>query len=334
MAKVRCCVSLLTAAPLLAPATAQAASALVEWEAPDACPGASAVFERLSASLGYEPQTLGKLTRVRGDVVPSAHGYRLSLEVSESGRRSSRWLEAPSCEDLVDAAVLAITLALAPENAAQPAPPLSPAEGASSASSASAPRHAGEAHAGIDLPPRQDPGGEASAVPVRGVASLGVVTELGALPEPALGLSVSAGAHWPAWSAEAYGMLFGSQRLRPRPGQSIDFELSVAGLRGCHRWLASPWAIDSCGGVEAGRWEAFGAALQAARRSRDLWLAPVASLSGSLSLTQTLALELRAEAALPLTRKRYIINENEDVHTPSAVSWRLTAGLSIGTRGR
>lgn len=314
------------AATVAAPRSATAgASALVEWEAPEACPGAAVVFERLSASLGYEPQALGKLSRVRGNVVPSARGYRLSLEVYESGRRSSRWLEAPSCEDLVDAAVLAITLALAPENAG-----VAPAAGSGAPAEPTR-----DAALTVDAAPAAESlPVEATAAPVRGVAALGVVAERGALPELALGVSVSAGAHWPTWSAELYGMLFGGQRLTARPGQSIDFELNVAGLRGCHRWPWRTLALDGCAGMEAGRWEAFGGDLADARRSRDLWLAPTGAVAGSLVLTQTLALELRAEGAVPLARKRYIINDDEGVHTPDAVSWRLTLALAISTRGR
>ena len=112
----------LLSAGLTRPALAQSPAALVEWEAPEACPGAASVYERLTLALGYEPQTLGKLSRVRGVVVPHGAGYQLSLEVFEVGRRSSRWMEAASCEDLVDAAVLAITLALAPDSAAASPP--------------------------------------------------------------------------------------------------------------------------------------------------------------------------------------------------------------------
>jgi hypothetical protein len=159
-----------------------------------------------------------------------------------------------------------------------------------------------------------------------------VLAELGALPDPALGVSVSAGARWPVLSVAAYGMLFESQRLAARPGVYVDFELSVAGLRGCGRALSRPIALDACAGMEVGRWEAFGASLQVARRSRDLWLAPMVELEASRVLLGPLALELSAGAALPLARKRYIINESEAVHTPDAISWRLLAGLALATR--
>lgn len=309
---------------------ARAASARVEWEAPEACPGAAAVFERLSVSLGHEPQTLGKLTRVRGDVVPSAAGYRLSLEVQESGRRSSRWLEAASCDDLVDAAVLAITLALTSETAA---PQAEGALGASTSTNGAAkPIDAGGVTPAGSSPPVADALTDSGSVPVRGVASLGIVAERGALPKPALGFRVSAGAEWVGWSLGAHGISFGSQRLAARPDESVDFELGVAGLHGCRRWLEQSLQLDSCVELEAGRWEAFGADLQASRRSRDLWLAPGAALVAGVALTSGLAVQMHADTLLPLARKRYIVNENEDVHTPGAVSWRLAVGFVLGTR--
>jgi hypothetical protein len=298
-------------------ALAQSPPSLVEWEAPQACPGAASVYERLTVALGYEPQTLGKLSRVRGVVVPHGAGYQLSLEVFEGGRRSSRWMEAASCEDLVDAAVLAITLALAPEGSA-----------------ASANHPAGEmeetspAQEAVVRPVAPEPAAE----PTRGTASLAAVVELGALPDPALGVGMSAGARWPVLSVAAYGMLFESQRLAARPRVYVDFELSVAGLRACGRALSQPLTLDACAGMEVGRWEAFGASLQEARRSRDLWLAPMLELEASRVLIGPLAVELSAGAALPLARKRYIINESEAVYTPEPISWRFLAGLAVATQ--
>jgi hypothetical protein len=280
------------------------------------------VYERLTTALGHEPQTLGTLSRVRGVVVPHGPGYQLSLEVFESGRRSSRWMEAASCEDLVDAAVLAITLALAPESNVTAED--GDAAGSSPVGAASGASAAHEGDAGRALPER-------AAEPARGTASLAAVLEFGALPDPAIGLSVSAGARWSVLSVAAYGMLFESQRLEARPGVDVDFELSVAGVRGCGRALSQPLALDACAGMELGRWEAFGASLQEARRSRDLWLAPMLELEASRVLIGPLALQLSAGAALPLVRKRYIINESEALHTPDPISWRLLAGLALAT---
>src|SRR5438046_2078410 len=89
------------AAALSSPLWVNRASALppasiVEWDAPEACPGALDVYRRLDAVLGAATTTLGRLSRVRGTVARTPSGYRLSLEVSERGRRSSRVLESQS----------------------------------------------------------------------------------------------------------------------------------------------------------------------------------------------------------------------------------------------
>jgi hypothetical protein len=323
------------------PAAAQTV-ALMEWDAPEPCPGALSVYQRLSAALGHEPKTLGRLSHVRGSVAGRAGSYQLSLEVSADGRRSSRLIEAASCDDLADVAVLAITLALAPEEAKRPAGNGGAALGVMPRELPTAASHAPPSDApAADAPTSDAPTATPSAsppetvradVPARGSASLGVVTELGALPRPAFGVGVSAGAHWQVLSLAAYGMLFGSERIDARPAVGVDFDLTLGGVRGCGRVLSLPLGLDACAGMEAGRWEVFGASLQGARRSRDLWLAPVLGLEASRALTSTLALELGAGAALPLLRKRYVINDGEVVHTPDPVSWRLLAGLTISTR--
>src|SRR5207253_765373 len=87
-------------------------ASLVEWDAPDDCPGALDVYRRLQETLRGPMQTLDRLSRVRGIVVRAPDGYRLSLDVYGRGRRRSRVLESPSCDDLADAAAFAIRLAL------------------------------------------------------------------------------------------------------------------------------------------------------------------------------------------------------------------------------
>jgi hypothetical protein len=69
-------------------ASAAGAAALIDWDAPESCLGALDVYARLSSVLGYEPETLGKLSHVRSSVVRTPSGYRLVLEAFEDGRRA------------------------------------------------------------------------------------------------------------------------------------------------------------------------------------------------------------------------------------------------------
>jgi hypothetical protein len=89
-----------------------AAATPIEWEAPEGCPGVQVVHEELQRALGHELGELGGLSRVRGAIVAEAAGYRLTLEVSDAGRRSLRFIHAERCQDLANAAALAIALAI------------------------------------------------------------------------------------------------------------------------------------------------------------------------------------------------------------------------------
>jgi hypothetical protein len=299
------------------PAFAAGITSLVEWDAPEGCAGALEVHARSSRLLGYEPDTLGKLSRIRGSVVRTAQGYRLVLEAFEHDRRSSRVFEAASCDDLVDTAALAIALAIAPEQTAAgtPEPPrgAGPADALSSAPSSSG-----------------DAAGAGSGAPsLRGFAAADALVESGALPRPSPGVAVRAGVLLGALSLAAQGALFGAQTLGVAPDQNVEFELLAAGVRGCWRLRETPPRLNACAGAEAGRYRGIGLGLTPARQVRDLWLAAGAALDAEWPLGPALAVELRAEPMLPLLRKQYTVNGRDDVHAPDVVSARLYLGLIL-----
>ncbi|HWO10848.1 MAG TPA: hypothetical protein VNN80_15245 [Polyangiaceae bacterium] len=301
--------------------TAQAAgvASLIEWEAPDGCPGALEVHARLTSVLGGEPESLGKLARVRGSVVRSGAGYRLVLEALERDRRSSRLFEASSCEDLVETAAIAIALAIAPESA----PPLPNGE-VLETHIVPAP-----AAAAADEPVESDPPDNAEGASVRGLASAGAVVEYGALPGPTPGVAVGGGVRLGALSLGLHGAWLATDTLRVAPGRDVEFDLIYAGMRGCYALPTWGPELGACACFEAGRLRALGLELDQGRAVEDLWLAAGAALEARWALGRALGLELRAEPMLPLNRKEYTINGSDDVHTPSRVSARLYLGLTF-----
>jgi len=304
-------------------ARAGGARALIEWDAPEGCPGALEVYARLSNVLGSEPDTLGKLSRVRGTVLRAGTGYRLVLETLEHERRSSRLFEASSCDELVDAATLAIALALAPEGEApggageprvepsvtpSPAPP---------APSVAADRELSESEPG--------------AASYGGVANAAAVVEYGALPRAAPGVAIGAGVRWGAPSVHLQGVWLAPERLSVAPGREIELELMTAGLRGCYELRSAAPRLDACLGVEAGRMQARGLELQGAREVSDLWLAAGAALDARWALSHAIAVGARAEPMLPFERKEYTVNGSDAVFAPSRISARLYLGLTLST---
>lgn len=307
------------AAVFSSPSVASAAdpAPLIEWEAPTSCPSAAAVDERLTATLGFEPQTLGELSRVRASIRVANGKYRLALDVFErGGRHSSRLIESASCSELVDAAAIAITLALAPESHARAAPNV---EGRAAASAPSIPADGGAAE------------GPFEAFDWDFFVSGSALIESGALPRPALGFDARLGTQLGAWSIAAFGVLLEPQRETVRPEQEVELGLLLVGLRGCRELLRARVMVAGCASFEAGRYAARGVSLQRDATQSDAWLAPAVSLELSGELIGPLGAVLRAESALPLTRKQYTVNGSEDVHASAPVSSRLSLGLSLST---
>lgn len=302
---------------------AASAASLVEWDAPEACPGALEVHTRLSAVLGYEPEKLGKLSRVRGSVMRTPRGFRLVLEAFEQGRRSSRLFEAASCDDLVDAAALAIALALAPDRSSAS---LRPATTAGSEPNGVTPARS---EAGTrDVLPRI-PSARSEAPHLRPFAAADAVLEYGALPQLATGLAIAGGVHLGVVSLGGYGVLLGAQRLRVAPAQNVEFELLFGGVRACSVLLDRALRLEGCAHLELGRFSALGLALSPSREARDLWLAAGGSLQALWPLNGALAVELRAEPMLPFGRKQYTVNGSEAVHAPAVLSSRLYLGMKL-----
>jgi len=327
----------LVASSLSGPAAAASVASRVEWEAPEGCAGALELHARLSQLLGREPETLGKLSRVRGTVVKAASGYRLVLETFERDRRSSRVFEAARCDDLTDAAALALALAIAPEQAGGVG---SAAAGAAAGTSdADAARLVPSENADVAESAAGGDGGTAAdagpgAPSARGFAAAQALVEWGALPRVTPGVAVSAGVNVGALSIAAQGALFGAQTSSVAPDQDVEFDLFAGGVRGCWALLGrvqldSAPRLNACACFEAGRYRGRGLGLTPARQARDLWLAAGAALDLEWPLGPAIGVQLRAEPMLPMLRKQYTINGSDDVHAPDALSARLYLGLIL-----
>lgn len=301
-----------------------AITSAIEWEAPESCPDTQALYARLSALLDHDLSALGS-ARVRGVVVRAEAGLRLTLEVVDSGRRSSRVLLADDCTDLFEVAALAIALAVHGQNvSAEPPGDVTSQASAMPAPFADASQMGEEAEAERSIPE--------AAHRLRWSAGAEAVIDFGALPALAPGLTVDSRVHWGPWALGVYASLLPEQRRVVGGGSHVDFGLMVAGLRACHALLGGGSSLDACVGFEAGRFTAFGSELDASRQIEDLWLAPGGAIEFRQSMWRALRLSVRAESLFPLLRKQYAVNETDAVHAPSRVDLRLFVGLTLAGR--
>jgi hypothetical protein len=307
---------------VLSPGRADAATPQwrIEWEAPSTCPDSGAIYERLRERLGDEAIS-GELPPVRGVIVPIGDDQRLHLDIEEGGRRSSRVITGGDCDELVDAAVLAITLALQDDGSVAmlddaPSKPVSERAGA--------PVPDDGRLDGPEPAPRK-PG--ASRLRVSGTVE--AVLDLSALPEPAPGLAIAVRGELDRFGLSVYAAWLPAQRLGVRANEFVDFELVTGGVRACHALFEGVIRADACALLEVGRLAASSADLDSSRDVANLWLATGAAFEVRKRVLQGLEVQLRAEPLVPLLRKQYAVNQGERVHAPAPFDARLSLGLAI-----
>lgn len=307
-------------------AHADEAATLLEWRAPEGCPDARAVEQRLTAEHEQALAALAGFDQVSGTIEPRSSGWLLTIELVAHGERSSRLISAERCDDLADAAAVAIGLALeqqrqasrsAGENAEHLA--LEPGSGAGTAPATRTP-------AAVDTAPSST---DSAAYRLSFGADL--VLDVSSLPELAPGVGVHARLGRERWQVALYGAFLPARELSLGAEQGVDFSLLAGGARGCFAPLGGVLRPAVCAGAEVGRFSADGSGLRDARRADNPWLAPTAGLELSPQLWQGVFVDVRADALVPLIRKYYAVNDTDDVFRPPPVALRFYLGVSLTT---
>jgi hypothetical protein len=310
-------VALLMAEPAPAsdaePRAPEPQATVLEWRAPDGCPDARAVYESLSAVLGRAPVALGEFSEVSGTIEPRDGRFVLTIEMVEHGRRSSRLISAPRCEDMAEAAAIAIGLALTSER-----------EPDTVAQAAGAPPP-------VTLPSELD----APAPPVherayRLALSADALLDLNSLPSAAPGLRVQGRVQIGLASLALYGAFLPGSELAVGAREQVEFSLLAGGARVCYLPPGGALSLAACAGGEVGRYSADGGELNDARRVHNLWLAPSAGLELGVAFSRSFGAELGADVFVPLVRSRYAVNDTELVFRPPEAAIRLYLGLCWG----
>jgi hypothetical protein len=331
---------------LQAPRDVFAAEERMRWDAPLGCPGLEAVRAAVSAIAGSRKIELGRRS-VRGRVERAGAKWRLLLELEDGLRRRSRILTAPRCEDLVQAAGVAIVLAFDTSAEAgkldEPGEPEVTEGGTATAEEAElAQRDSGTERpppAPVETPaplPPLAPEAPSSSPPTEIPVSAGAL-QLGAnalvdgaaLRRAALGVELSFGWRWGALELAAYGAWLPPQRYVQGSRGTADFALLSGGIRAGYALAVG--VVDLAGyiSLELGRLSARGVDLIDARTFHDLWVAPSAGVQLEKRIAAGWSLVARAGALLPLTREGYDINADERIHRPAALGVRGSAGVGL-----
>lgn len=301
---------------------------LLDWQAPAPCPDAAAVQQRLSASLAALPGGWEPGARVRGRV--SGGGGKewvLELDLERaapqgSGIPARRRLSAPHCDELADAAAVAIALALGDGRGARQLAQSEPPPAASALPS--------QATSIADVAPTEST--REPAAPWLLALSADAVLDSGLLAGVGWGVAAGAQVEHRGWSTGVYGVWLPERAEDVGPGQGADFQWLAAGLRGCRQVSSASLRVHGCAGLELGALSAAGFGLSQAADSSSLVLAPVLGAGVSWPLERW-ALTSRLEGLLPLPRQEYTVDAGRRIHETPALVVRWTLGVAVDLLG-
>jgi hypothetical protein len=302
----------------------------LSWHAPAGCSTATAIRERVTDLLGEPELDLRHVRRVEGRVSQTRDGWALHLTLVDAFGKRERQLASPHCADLAEAAAVAISLAFEAARArerSEEAEPSAPVERTPAAPPSVEPPAASAAPDSSFVAPPAAPRASTAPEPWFGAE---LWLDGHALPSAAAGASLVAALRLQDLRLGAFAGWLPGVEQSVGPGQSVRFSLLLGGVRACY--TLGHGVIDTalCAGFEAGRLSARGAGLLSARSASDLWLAPQLGLELASALSSQLALQLRADAIVPLLRQGYAINETDDVHHVASLGVRAAFGLLVG----
>jgi hypothetical protein len=306
--------------------SAQAASAAeLELGEPATCITADELAFRVERALG-KPLGAAESLQLSARIQPEPAGFGARLEVLRAGQRGLRSLHAATCEEVSEALVVAIVVAIGEGEDAEAAEPrTAPAEPASSPAPADA----------ASPPPSAEPESEAASAPsITGSAWL--IADTGTLPATGLGAGVGITLGWPRLQLRAVGTLLPEREgsvnaaAPDSPGASIG--LLAGSALGCVpvTSLASALSVAACAGWELGQLSGSGTHVATPYHQSAFWSAARLDLGARWALLPSaLSLELLLTAVAPFTRDEFILKDLGSVYRPASLLGRLGLGLGL-----
>lgn len=314
---------------LVWPRPARAAS--FAWSAPESCPTAEVVRERVETELELE---LGNLPEIafQAQATMAGKGYELRLAARKNEAVYERRVLASTCDELVDVLVAAMSLAIE-SLAPRPVDPEADSAGADGDETASGPIPAPRRREPRPNPGRREKGGPAA--PGRppsfgGWANVDALLDVGALPGPAIGAETGVAVGTRSYASRLSLALLPAQRFGLTGTAQGDFSLLFAHARFCHTPAWAPWRLLACIGGEIGRLSGEGVRVTNPRHGSATWVAVGPELGVLLRPSQP-AWGVSAWVGLPvpLARQPFELTELGTVHTPARVGVRAGVGLDV-----
>jgi hypothetical protein len=347
---------------------------MLAWAVPNECPNAESVVQRLMALGGGDAARFADAGTVRGVIVKELDEWVLVLQIAQAADTGSaasaaattpgRVLRANDCDELANAAAVAIAIALGGSAEAREQNPKTSTPGSSRPAASAERALAATDSAGMQprLPASsrarrsaavapsspvvssiassassfeaEAPAEDVGALSKSGSSSFGfvpsveLVLDSTSLGRPALGPGVQLQLRWAALGIGVYGLWLPERQIQLAQTQYVELSLLSGGLRGCYRILDAAPTIDACGSAELGALGAAGKGLLDAQRRRDPWGAATGGVLLGVDVGTSLHGGLRLEAVVPFSHERYLVNRDQLVHEVPAASARLALTLA------
>jgi hypothetical protein len=296
------------------------AAAELRWTVPAGCGDGAALERKVSELLGEPLAQLSALS-IEGVIREQSPGqFRLWLQMRlppAGSPQSVRELEAADCQELFEAAALAISLAVTnSEQRVSTAEPRVPA--AAPAFDPESPRPAQtKASAPVD----------AEASFVLGAAAL---LDVGAFPQAAWGseLELAWQQRWLRISAQGGWLPPQRQRLADGSNQA-EFALAFAAVSLCGRAQLGVLQGAACGGFEMGRLSAQAVDIALPKHASTAWRALEARLAIMWPFAAHIALLGSLGLSVPLTRAQFVLDGSRPEQRASLLCLRSLLGVEI-----
>lgn len=308
-------------------APAEAASPL-RWSAPDECPDAVAVEERIVRLVGGAPATDGVVLDARVTRLPDGRGHALTMRTGAGATAHERTVTAATCDALADVAALVVAVTTEPVDTAEHVAlaDIAPAVVAPLESTPDETAVRGSSTRAT-LPRAPTPRRSRSRVEVtlrpRLAASIGALP--GATAGGDLGLSVG--------DARVRGELVAGYWLPRRTGageRALRVSLGTVSPRVCGSLPQPRVGVVACVGPELGvmRGEGNGAT------RRPTWIALALEIGARIRVRGRVSLWTSAGVAAPLRFPVFRVREGGgdtvELFRPAAATGRLLVGVEVG----
>jgi hypothetical protein len=306
-------------------ATKPTHAATLAWNSPSDCERADAVEARVEELVGRPLATVEE-PNFEVSVVGSGETWTLAIVTEGAGKTSRRELRGRSCDEITDAAAVAMALTIrarAPdsESGTEPTPPEAKPEPA-----APAPRAATNVSRPPNTPTARPPRATASAV--GGFIGIGTLLDTAALPGPTVGAGLDGGVRWEWLRAELQAAAFAPRTATLGDGRSGTFSLLSGALLACVEPAARTVAVFGCGGFELGRLAGEGHGVTDPVVATMRWTAARLEAGAALKASPALRVAARLGVAVPFERRQFVL-DGEVIHEPAALSFRAALGVDF-----